>query len=568
MPSPERGHIIVCGGDALAERIAEELAHAGKVVARLRSADELGAAGVAGAESIVCVDDDDAVNLEIALLARQANPSTRVVARVANTVIREALAENNGPGAILDVADLAAPSVVEACLNRTTHTIPEVDGIEFVVSGTEAVRAATLRELYGDLVPVAVIEGDQSETPGAVTVCPGRDLKVRRGDWTAMIGTVEEFAAQHIEVPTPLPSTHVHRNVFVRSVDAVRAFRDDVNPTFYRALAAAAALLLGSTIVLRYTYQYPGMGWVDALYFSTETIATVGYGDFNFLEQPTWLRLWGIGMMFAGVFTTAIVVAFIADVLLSRRLGRSTSRQTVRHLHRHFVVVGLGSFGIRVASVLKAAGHDVAVVELEEENRYLGAAAEQRIPVITGDATLRETLDSAHVEAARAVAVLTDDDMVNIEIGIVLRELFGSAEDVPIVMRVFDRALGHAVGQRFGFDLVRSTVDLATPWFIGAAMGLRVLSTFSVGQRSFMVGVAQVGAGSGLDGLTIGELPSATKVIAVTRDRGRPTLYPRRDVRIAAGDSVCLVGPYREALGTLHLGQSAEPSADASSRAT
>ena len=29
------------------------------------------------------------------------------------------------------------------------------------------------------------------------------------------------------------------------------------------------------------------MSWIDALYFSTETIATVGYGDFSFIEQPT-----------------------------------------------------------------------------------------------------------------------------------------------------------------------------------------------------------------------------------------------------------------------------------------
>ena len=92
------------------------------------------------------------------------------------------------------------------------------------------------------------------------------------------------------------------------------------------------------------------MSWMDALYFSTETIATVGYGDFNFLDQPTWLRLWGVVMMFAGVTTTAIVVAFVADVLLSRRLTQTTNRQKVRHLRRHVVVVGLGSFGIRVAS--------------------------------------------------------------------------------------------------------------------------------------------------------------------------------------------------------------------------
>ena len=123
---------------------------------------------------MICADDDDALNLEIALLARQLNPDVRVVARLANGVLREAVAQGNGPGAILDVADLAAPSVVEACLSRTTHTI-SVAGIEFVVSGTDAPRDATLREIFGDLAPVAVIHGENSATPGEVVACPGRD---------------------------------------------------------------------------------------------------------------------------------------------------------------------------------------------------------------------------------------------------------------------------------------------------------------------------------------------------------------------------------------------------------
>ena len=76
------------------------------------------------------------------------------------------------------------------------------------------------------------------------------------------------------------------------------------------------------------------MSWVDALYFTTETIATVGYGDFSFLDQPTWLRLFGIGLMFAGVTTTAILVAFVADLLLSRRFAQIAGRRKVRQLQR------------------------------------------------------------------------------------------------------------------------------------------------------------------------------------------------------------------------------------------
>ncbi len=94
----------------------------------------------------------------------------RVVARLANDVLRAAVAADNGPGAILDVAELAAPSVVEACLARTAHPL-EAAGIEFVVSGAEAPYDATLREIYGDLAPVAVIRGKNSATPGEVVAC-------------------------------------------------------------------------------------------------------------------------------------------------------------------------------------------------------------------------------------------------------------------------------------------------------------------------------------------------------------------------------------------------------------
>jgi Trk K+ transport system NAD-binding subunit len=339
----------------------------------------------------------------------------------------------------------------------------------------------------------------------------------------------------------------------------------------FRALAAALTLLIGSTVMLRFAYQpHPGMNWVDALYFSTETIATVGYGDFSFLHQPTWLRLFSIMLMFAGVTTTAVLVAFIADLLLSRRFAHSAGRQRARHLRNHVIVVGLGKFGSRVVADLATAGYDVAVIERNENNRFLSSAADVDVPVIFGDGTLRQTLESAGVKHARAVAVLTRDDMVNIEAGIVLREVLGPRvmpevvrPDVPLVLRVYDRVLGAAVAQRFGFENVRSTVELAAPWFIGAAMGLQVLGTFSVGQRSFMVGGMHVAPRSELDGLKMFELSTQTRVIAITRQDAPVELHPRRDAWLRGGDTVYLVGPYRELLATLRKGQPPqEPAAD------
>lgn len=558
-----RGHIIVCGDDALATRIISELSEAEISVLTLQSPAGLAAAEIKTARAVICASGDDSLNLETALLARRANPHVRVVARVANSVLRQAMNNDEGPGAVLDVADLAAPSVVEALLGRTAHTI-RVGSTDFVVSTAPAPAAATLREIYGRLAPVAIIRGTDSADPGEVIACPALDTSVRKGDWITMIGSASELTDRGMPVSAAVDATAPQRSRPVRVMDSVRAFHHDLNPMFYRALVLALMLLIGSALILRFAFQRPSMDWIDALSFATETLTTVGYGAFNFGDQSTWLRLWGVVMMLSGIATNAILVAFIADVLLSRRLSQSASRQRVSHLRNHMVVVGLGSFGVRVAGMLREAGQDVVVIERNEDSRYLSAAAELGITVIFGDATLRTTLAAARVEHARAMAVLTEDDMVNIETGIVLQEMLGGSAACdrdglpPIVLRIYDRELGAAVGHRLGFEHVRSTVDLSTPWFIGAAMGLEVLGTFSVGQHSFMVGGVRVRSGSDLDGISMFELSTQTRVIAIERSGAPTEIHPHKDTRLHAGDTAYLVGPYHELLETLRRGRNGD----------
>ena len=550
-------------------RIVEELHDRGHACRdRCRTPEGLAAAGIADADAVVCVDDDDALNLEIALLARQANPDVRVVARLANTVLREAMAQDNGPGAILDVADLAAPSVVEACLARSTHTI-SVAGIDFVISGTDAPRDATLREMYGDLAPVAVIYGENSDTPGDVVVCPGRDFRVRQGDWTAMIGTADELAAQGIAVPKPLPHTRARRSPLQRVVDAARTLRDDINPDVLpRAgrVAHTAPRLDGAAAV-----HLP-----NAAGDELDRRAVLLHRDHRHgrlrrlqLHRPADL---------------AADVGHRADVRRCRPPPRSSLRSSPTCCCRAgsrnrpdadrsgtCATTSSSSASARSASASRATSRRPGTTSWPSSaTRTTATWRRQRelgVPVIFGDATLRQTLESARIEEARAIAVLTQDDMVNIETGIVLHEMLAprampgvNRPDVPTVLRVYDRALGAAVAHRFGFDNVRSTVELAAPWFIGAAMGLQVFGTFSVGQRSFMVGGVYVEPGSDLDGMRMADMPTQTRVIAITRPGTAARIHPRRDAKLSAGDTAYLVGPYRELLDALRKGQGAQPS--------
>jgi Trk K+ transport system NAD-binding subunit len=545
--------IIVCGDDALANTVIDELRGAGARIIRIGSAADLLGAGVHRARAVVCAGPNDALNLEIALLARRFSPNVRVVARLADNVLRNAVADVSGPGAILNVADLAAPSVVEAVLSRNAHQF-ETAGIEFVVWGSEARKDGTLREIYGDLAPVAVVHGKNAPAPGDIVPCPGRDQQVYAGDWTSMIGVKDELEARGITVPASTATRSRHSRAR-RAIDAMRAMREDANPVLLPSLIFTLLLMFGATATVRFSYLNPRMSWLDALYFTSETITSVGFGDFSFAAQSSTLRMFAIALMFGGVMITAILVAIVADLLLSRRFVHTAGLRRARHMREHVVVVGLGSIGIRVVSDLAAAGYDVVVVEKDENNRFLATAAELDVPVIFGDATMRQTLESARVHQARGVAVVTQDDMENIRTGIVLLEILGSDTTIPIVMRVHGRALGAAVNQQFGFENVRSIVDLAAPWFIGAAMGLQVLGTFWVGQRSFMVGAMLVAEGSELDGMRMAELSTQTRVIAITRPEGPVSLRPRRDARLHAGDTAYLIGPYRELIATLRKGQ-------------
>lgn len=131
-----------------------------------------------------------------------------------------------------------------------------------------------------------------------------------------MIGVKDEMAARGITVPPPTATRSRHSRVR-RAIDAARAMRDDVSPMLFPSLAFALLLIVVSTTVVRLAYQNPRLSWLDALYFTSETITTVGYGEFSFAQQNAWLRVFAIGLMFSGVTITAILVAFLADLLLS-----------------------------------------------------------------------------------------------------------------------------------------------------------------------------------------------------------------------------------------------------------
>lgn len=212
VPGDWQAHVIVCGLTEVALRVIEQLRHAGERVVvvddapdqrLLRICQELGAvhlaesgrragtlrlAGIAGAAALVCAADSDLDNLEVALLGRRLRDDLRVEVQLGNESVGHAVERVTGPGSVLDVATIAAPTLAESCLDLHSRIL-DIGGVEFVLQEVRAPRGGTLRELFGDLAPVAVVPADG----GDMQVCPGRDLSVGPGDRVVVIGSADDL---------------------------------------------------------------------------------------------------------------------------------------------------------------------------------------------------------------------------------------------------------------------------------------------------------------------------------------------------------------------------------------
>ncbi len=581
----EGGHVIVCGLEGVGLRIVEQFHLSGTPVVVVDDAadtrysrvlESWGVPHIRGnahigeglldakldkALAVVCVEADEIHTLESALRIRELRPDVRLVVQLANPSVAKALERVSGPGSVLDVASLAGPSFVEVCLSRRVHDI-ELAGVQFAVVEVEVTEASgenpTFRGHFGDLAPVAIMPREGGE----MAQCPGRDHPIAAGDRVAVLGTVEELERYGIEAMIadnpPMRTIGFARRLGRQLLQAV----EEGNKALAVVVGVLIAVIAVSTVVLRFTYQVPDshrhLGLLSSAYFTVETVATVGYGDYSFAQQSAGMKVFAIVLILAGVGLVSTAFALFTNLLVSRRIEQSLGRREVPGMVDHVVVIGLGSVGIGVVQGLIAEGRRVVVIERDANNRYLAQARALGVPVVIADATQSQIHRMVNLQDAAAVAITTSADLTNIETGLAIRESLGARwEQVPVVLRVFDRDLARMMEHSFGFRHVRSTSALAAPWFVGAALGLDVLSTFFVDQEPFIVGRLSIAPNGGLQGLAMGELSSRTRVIALSRFElgGALEHPPRRGTRFVGGDQAYILGPYEELLRVLRRDQ-------------
>lgn len=571
------GHMVVCGDDALAHRLAVELqdvyrTHVVLVVpdaltggqsgdpSRLaRAAGRFGVAplrrpvpspddtsgglrlpleevvsaepteeallraGVDRAASLALLYEDDEANLRAALAARRLSPGLRLVVRMYNRKLGQHMEQ------LLDQAALLAmPGVDRAFLDASTTVLSDADTAAPALAATAA--GGTSKVVQADGLLLRAVERAPSR-PGEVPD-PGLCTLALLSSSTADPAGSEGSDSSGSQSPLLLPDDATVRDAADRGTVVLETVRHAGPALPLRRLARRGAPL-GAVFSRRLRWALAGI--VASVLALSVTASVVTDADPVHAAYLTLLDLFAIGdpavgesttrqilQLLAGLVGLALLPLLVAGALEALGTFRATGalRRPPRGLSGHIVLLGLGKIGARVLARLRELDIPVVCVEEDPEARGIALARSLAVPVVLGDVTEEGVLEAAKVHRAHTLLALTSSDTTNLEATLYARTV---KPDLRVALRLYDDEFATAVYRTLraahpgAVTRSRSVTHLAAPAFAAAMMGRHVLGAIPVERRVLLFAVVRVSGTPELEGRTVAEAfrPGAWRILAL-----------------------------------------------------
>ncbi|WP_461080931.1 NAD-binding protein [Streptomyces deserti] len=565
--------MIVCGDDALAERLAAELTtvyrervtlvvppsrqhgtthgrtRAAALLGRIQAAmnrtedsansgttsaphiveaavlDEaaLAEAGVREAAALALVHDDDETNIHAALAARRLNPRLRLVIRLYNRKLGQHLEE------LLDqAAALAVPGLDPEALDTSTTVLSDADTAAPALAATAV--AGTSKVVQADGLLLRAVE---RTPPGHRQVAdPGLCTLALLSSTTNDPAGAEGSDASGREAPILLPDDDTVAAATGRGTVVLEAVTHTAPGSAPRRLARRG-LPLGSLFSRRLRWSLAGLvacvlGVAVATWLTTgdhplhaaylTLLDLFAIGD-PALDEPTARQVLQLLTGLAGLLLMPVLLAAVLEALGTFRTA-SALRRPPRGLSGHVVLLGLGKVGTRVLARLRELDIPVVCVEEDPEARGIPLARRLRVPTVLGDATQEGVLEAAKIHRAHSLLALTSNDTTNLEAALYARSL---TPDLRVALRLYDDAFATAVYRTLrtahprALTRSRSVSSLAAPAFAGAMMGRQILGAIPVERRVLLFAALGVAGHPQLEGRTIAQSfrPGAWRVLAL-----------------------------------------------------
>jgi voltage-gated potassium channel len=300
--------------------------------------------------------------------------------------------------------------------------------------------------------------------------------------------------------------------------------------TFYHRLAILSNAEIGQETWSEAVYQVMGLAFLQPL------------GD-N-LPQDIRLQLFYFFMPIIGLIILAQGLTDFGTLFFNRRARSKEWEMAVAStFNQHIVLIGLGHLGFRVVKELYDLGQDISVIEMDPQDELITATKAMGVPVIQEDARRELALLSAGIERAKTLVLCTQNDSVNLQIGLKARTFNPS---LRIVVRIFDDEFANLLQEQFGFHCMSAT-GMAAPKFAAAASGVDITRPITVEGEAFNLARFDIQPQSKLIGRTVSDIEQDYDVsVVLIRQAGASDFHPAGERTLQANDVIAIFGGFEQ----------------------
>lgn len=314
-----------------------------------------------------------------------------------------------------------------------------------------------------------------------------------------------------------------------------------------RKIAKGLTILLAVLTVGTSGYMIiEGWSFLDALYMTVITIATVGYREVGNLSEAgtiftIFIILFGVGII---AYLLGMVAQAMVDLQVRSIFGRHKLVQKIRSIKNHYILCGYGRIGRIICRELKT--NNMPLVVIDENGDAMKGLEEEGVPYIVGDATSEDVLMEARIERAKGLVSVVASDADNVFITMSAR---GLNPNLFILAR--------AEEEHTEKKLIRAGANkVVMPYLIGGQKMAHTLAKpvvsdfleFTVHNRKIGLEMGEVAVSekSTLNGVTLIDSGIRQKmdliIVAVKKKEGDMRFNPSSQTRIEAGDILIALG--------------------------